>query len=342
MGARGPSPAAPGPNPAAPGPSLATARAVAFVAARRPRARVLGTKLAVLLEDPERFEAALTKGLRSLADPVYAAAQDRIAPGAGPVIGVRWPLIAEVERSLRRPLKAASPAIAIYLADQLSRAEAQEVRLFAHVPLRRSLSDDPERSWQLMRRLARRAGDWISVDSLADVMARGILLEPYRWAELEQLVYSPHRMERRLVGSTIATLPARVARPARAARLAGSPALQLIGSLIGDDDADVRKALGWALRSWRSVDPGGTAGLLRAECAVAVAAGDGNRAWVVRDALTGVGADPFMAAELRARLAGVRRRPGASANTSRARAAADAFLRQGLPDAHELAEAPLR
>ena len=31
--------------------------------------------------------------------------------------------------------------------------------------------------------------------------------EPYRWAELEQLVYSPSRWERRLVGSTVATIP---------------------------------------------------------------------------------------------------------------------------------------
>ena len=41
-----------------------------------------------------------------------------------------------------------------------------------------------------MRRMARAAHDWISVDSLADVFARGILAEPFRWAEIEQLVYS--------------------------------------------------------------------------------------------------------------------------------------------------------
>ena len=86
------------------------------------------------------------------------------------------------------------------------------MRLFSHVALRRSLAGDPERSWQVIRRLARRASDWVSVDSLADLTARGILLEPYRWAELEQLVYSPHKWERRLVGSTLAELPFRLRR----------------------------------------------------------------------------------------------------------------------------------
>ena len=323
-------------------PSAATAHAREFVARRRPEARMLGERLAAVLQDPERFERLLTRGFQALADRPYAEAQARIAPGAGAVIGVRWPLIEETARALRGPLRQASPAMAIYLADRLTRAELQEIRLFAHVPLERSLPEDPERSWQLIRRLARLATDWVSVDSLAHVAAEGILREPYRWAELEQLVYSPQRMERRLVGSTIATLPFEVPRPQRAARLAAAPALELVASLIGDDEPDVRKALSWALRSWREVDADGTARFLRAAAADAVAHDDGNRAWVVRDALTGARADPDLAAELRPRLAAVRVRGTRGRNTSRAHAAAAAFMAAGLPAARELAEAPLR
>ena len=66
---------------------------------------------------------------------------------------------------------------------------------------------ETERTWQLLRRAAREAGDWITVDSLAHPYGKGIVAEPYRWAELELLVYSPSRWERRLVGSTIATMP---------------------------------------------------------------------------------------------------------------------------------------
>ena len=300
-----------------------TARAEAFVAAHMPAAAALGKRLADELVDPSLFVPHLAAGLEGLADPEYRAAQTWIAPGVHGAIGVRGPLVGAIERALRGPLARSSPAVAVSLADALSRDGRFEVRLFAHAMLRRSLPDDPERSWQIVRRLARVASDWISVDALADVVARGILLEPFRWAEIEQLVYSPGRWERRLAGSTLATLPFRLP-PAARPMLSGRPGLEIVGMLIGDDDADVQKALSWALRSWRQVDPAGVAGLLRGEASRAVERGDGARAWVVRDALTGAGADEALAAELRTLLAGIRRRPGAP-NTSRAHEAAAAY-----------------
>ena len=315
--------------------SPATARANAFVAARLPAARELGGRLAGLLDDPDSFERELAGGFEALADPAYAAEQARVAPGVRDAIGVRWPLVHAVEAALARPLAAASPAIALYLADRLSRADLPEVRRFAHVPLRRSLPDDPERSWQIIRRLIRSATDWISVDSLADVVAQGILLERYRWAELEQLVYSRHRWERRLVGSTLARLPYALA-PGRRSALAGTAGLSLIGSLIGDAEPDVQKALAWALRSWYLVDPRGVEEFLAAEARDAAATGDGYRAWVVRDALVALPAERRGA--ISDALSGLRRRPGAP-SSSRAAEIARSF--HGLPDAHALAEPPL-
>jgi 3-methyladenine DNA glycosylase AlkD len=302
-----------------------------------PAARALGHRLVEELDDPERFVADLERGLRSLADSDYRAAHAWMAPGIGEVIGVRGPLFAAVERELRAPLRAASPATAIYLADRLSRADLHEIKVFAHVPLRRSLAADPERSWQIIRRLMRRATDWVSVDSLADIVAQGILLEPYRWAELEQLVYSPHLWERRLVGSTIATLPFRVRTGARES-LRSLPALALVGALIGDAEPDVQKALSWALRSWHRVDPEAVAGFLTAEASRAANESDGHRAWVLRDALSLPGLPADLVARVRAPLHGIRRR-GEAPSTSRAAQAASAFA--GLPDAHALVEAPL-
>jgi len=320
--------------------SSTTQRATAFVAALLPEARALGRRLSDDLGDPQSFVAHLTAGLERLADPGYRDAQAWIAPGSRSVLGVRWPLVHAVESALRRPLAATSPALALDLAQALAEAKAFEVRLFAHVPLRRSLPADPERSWQLIRRLARAAGDWVSVDSLAGVVARGVLLEPFRWAELELLVYSPHRWERRLVGSTLAELPFRLP-PAERPSLAPRPGLPIIDAMIGDDEPDVQKALSWALRSWREVDPTGVTALLRREAARARDTDDGARAWVVRDALTGAGADPALAAELRPLLAGLRRRPGAP-NTGRAQAAALAFVAGGLPDVRDLPVDPSR
>ena len=68
--------------------------------------------------------------------------------------------------------------------------------MLARPCLLRALPDEPERTWQLMRRLGARAGDWIEVDALAQAWAVGVLAEPFRWAELEQLVYSVSVMER--------------------------------------------------------------------------------------------------------------------------------------------------
>ncbi|HET7677346.1 MAG TPA: DNA alkylation repair protein [Candidatus Limnocylindrales bacterium] len=315
-----------------------TLRADALVAERLPEARLLATRLADELQDPQTFVSALRDGLRRLADPVHAETQASTVPGARGLLGVRAPLLAAVAAGLRGPLAEASPAIAIYLADALSRAAEHELKLFALVPLRRSLAADPERTWQLLRRLAREAGDWETVDSLAGLAAEGILQEPYRWAELEQLVYSPHRWERRLAAATVAVIPFRVRPPERAARLGRTSGLMIIESLLGDAEPEVQKALAWALRSWREVDAGAVARLLRAEAAAAAARRDGHRAWVLREALSGAGADAALAAEIRARLAGVRRQAG-TPGTSRALQAAAAF--RGLPDARLMAEPPL-
>ena len=225
-------------------------RAAALVAERLPQARGLGLALAELIDDPESFTRTLTEGLEQLADEAYAIEQERVAPGSGAVIGTRWPLVHAVERALRRPLGESSSSSALWLAQRLAASEYREVRLFSLPCLERSLPDDPERSWQLMRRLGRGARDWISVDTLASVYAQGILLEPFRWAELEQLVYSKQNMERRLVGATLARMPYEIQGGAgRSEALDAGRALELISMLMGDADDQVQKALSWALGS---------------------------------------------------------------------------------------------
>jgi 3-methyladenine DNA glycosylase AlkD len=299
--------------------SSVTERANAFVAAQLPAAQGLGTVLADLLDEPEAFVAVLTDGLRQLSDPEYAAEQERVAPGGAEVIGVRWPLIRAVARQLREPLAESSSATSISLAQRLARETIREVRLFAHVPLAQSLVDDPERSWQVMRRLARVATDWICIDDLAELTARGVLDAPFRWAELEQLVYSVHPLERRLVGSTLARLPFEVPQHRRR-DLPADRGLALIGDLIGDADPWVQKSLGWALRSWVKVDAGKTVTFLRRQADRAAADDDGHRAWVIRDALSAQ--PPAIGEEIRQRLGPIRRRPDAPDSSDAGRTAA--------------------
>jgi 3-methyladenine DNA glycosylase AlkD len=308
---------------------------VAFVAAHRDEAEALGRRLADSVHDPDAFAHELEAGFARLADPEYLEGEQRIAPGLGPVLGVRWPLNAAVARGFRGATKGQSPTTLLYLADRLFRSEPLEVRWFAFGVLERVVPSEPERTWQLLRRAAREAADWITVDTLAHPYGRGILLEPYRWAELEQLVFSPNRWERRLVGSTIATIPSIDRELGRQPQVA-THGLELVGQLIGDDEPDVQKALSWALRSLIVIDPDAVAAFARDETETALETGDGHRAWVVRDTLPKL--EAATAADLRARLDGIRRRPGAP-STSRAAATAAQFAGMGL--GRDMPEPPL-
>jgi 3-methyladenine DNA glycosylase AlkD len=310
----------------APSRSEATARAVAFVAAHREQAERLGRSLADTIYDPDAFARELEAGFAGLADPEYLEGEQRVAPGLGPVLGVRWPLNAAVARGFREAARGQSPTTLLFVADRLFRSEPLEIRWFAFGILEQLVVNEPERTWQLLRRAAREAGDWITVDTLAHPYGRGILLEPYRWAELEQLVFSPNRWERRLVGSTIATMPFIDRRRGRQPEVA-SHGLELIDQLIGDDQPDVQKALSWALRSLIVIDAEAVAAFLAAQTETAQATGDGHRAWVIRDTVPKLSA--ATANDLRARLDGIRRRPGAP-STSRAAETAAQFAGMGL------------
>ncbi len=304
--------------------SETTHRARQLVRERLQRARGLGQALTGLTDDPERFVAVARDGLRDLADDAYRSELERMAPHSGASFGVRGPLLAAVQRPLRAPLAESSPASALWLAERLAAEDERELAQLAEQAMRRSLDGDPERTWQLIRRLARQARDWIAVDTLAGLVAHGILNEPFRWAEIEQLVYSADRWERRLVASTIASMPFQLPRQDRSRALSGTPALMIIESLLGDEAADVQKALAWALRSWHGVDPDGVERVLRQQAELAGRRKDGNRARVLRDTLTSPRLDRTVARDVRQRLDGIRRRPG-QPSTSLAHAIAREF-----------------
>lgn len=287
--------------------SEASPRGDEFIAAHLEAAGELGLRLSDLIDQPEGFLAALRHGLPGLVDPEHSRLVERASPGLGAHYAIRAPLLDAIHRPLGRALREGSSIPALQLAQHLVAAEDRDLRLFALPCLRRSLDGDPELTWQLLRRMGRGAGDWIEIDSLADLWARGILAEEFRWAELEQLLYSQQAYERRLVGATLATIPHRLG-GSRAEWLwstAVERALEMIRLLMGDAEVMVQKSLSWAIREWSRVDALATAELLRAEAAIAVDRRDGARAWVVRDSLAHQPAE--LAASLRRNLAGIRR-----------------------------------
>lgn len=320
--------------------SETTAAANTFVQGHLAAATALGDRLAEMAFEPDTFLVALRSGLAELADPVAVDGMRSIAPGIGPVLGVRLPLLEAAQRRFGAGTKRTSTAILLDVTERLLRDETSEIRWFGMWDFERLLATDPERTWQLMRRAAREAGEWITVDTLAHPYGAGILREPRRWSELGGLIYSPSRWERRLVGSTLATLPhVRLTgggsptagpdySPRNAARYGGRDravierGLDLVGLLIGDNEPDVQKALSWALRNFASIDAAPVAAFIDRESETARRDSDGNRAWVIRDSLSKL---PNATAEqFRARLEGIRRRSDAP-STSRAAATAAEF-----------------
>ncbi len=311
------------------------------VSAGLDQAAALGRRLAALIDDPEAFLETLAAGLARLDDPSYRALTARVSPGVDARYAVRGTTRELILRPVHAGLRRGSAASALWLAQRLGAAHHRDLRLYALPCLRRSLPEDAEQSWQLMRRMAAGAGDWIEVDSLAEIWALGILAADFRWAELEQLVYSPRVFERRLVGATLATLPHRLP-PARQAELRdglGRRALDLVALLMGDDEKMVQKSLSWAIRNWSRFDPETVAAFLTVEAETAARDGDGARAWVIRDSLSHQPAE--LADALRARLAGIRRDRSlpstsvAAARTARyapLMAAQEAAARQGDRD----------
>ncbi len=146
-------------------PSATTARSTRFVADRRPEAEALGRRLGDLVAEPDALVAELSDGFARLADPEYIEGQRRVAPGIGPLFGVRWPLVEAVKRGFRRATRPDRPASLLLVAARLFEGTELELRWFAFGLLERLVADDPERTWQLLRRAGQEAADWITVDS---------------------------------------------------------------------------------------------------------------------------------------------------------------------------------
>jgi hypothetical protein len=307
--------------------------ASAFVRAHLDEASALGHRLSDLIDQPDDYLEELRRGLEALVEPSYLATVTRACPQTSARFMVRGALSDAIARPVRHALREGSSLSALQLAQTLAGAGHRDLRLHAHEPLRRALAEDPEMSWQLLRRLGRAAEDWIASDSLADLWARGVLAEEFRWAELEQLLYSQWTYERRLVPATLATIPHRVpkARHHELERSALAHAYELLRRLMGDAEVMVQKALSWALREWAPVEPQVSAAFLRAEAAIAAEGRDGARAWVIRDSLSKQPRD--VAHELRSRLEGIRR-DATAPSTSIASIQAAAFA-EVLASSHE-------
>jgi 3-methyladenine DNA glycosylase AlkD len=299
--------------------SAITTASNAFVAAHMDQAAALGHGLATLVGSPQAFITAIEQGFTQLGDPTSLEGMARIAPGLGESLGVRLPLMEAVLKSFKRGSKNVPTPVMLDVVGELLVHRYSEVRWFGMWNLERYLKADTDRTWQLMRMAAAGAAEWITVDTLAHPYATGILREPRRWSDLQAFVHSSSRWERRLVGSTVATLP-HVRHAGAKDKGVASRGLMLIGMLVGDPEPDVQKALSWALRSLAPIDPEAVTAFVERETATAIKTNDGNRAWVLRDTLPKLPKET--AATIRRQLDGLRRRPGTPSKTKSTKAGA--------------------
>ena len=75
--------------------------------------------------------------------------------------------------ALRREVRGVGPARLLVVAEALAGDEIRELRWLAIHVLGWIVAADPERAWQVIRRIGRDADDWITVDTLAGVTAVG-------------------------------------------------------------------------------------------------------------------------------------------------------------------------
>ena len=180
--------------------------------------------LSELDQRPGRVRRAAPRWpVRPSADPEYLDGQRRVAPGIGDAVRrslaaagggpARVPARHEADPPDPAPLRRRSP---------LPRAGARDALVRLRPP--RPNARGRGRTDLAAPATSRPRGRRLDHGRLArpPVSPRGIAREPYRWAELEQLVYSPSRWERRLVGSTIATMTHAGRRARRDPDLAGT------------------------------------------------------------------------------------------------------------------------
>ena len=108
--------------------SATTAASKRFVAEHLARATAIGERLADIVADPDAFVSALRSGFAEIGDPTVQAGQRLIAPGIGPVLGVRLPLMTAVHRAFKRGSRQTSSSQILDVTDRLLREEIREIR----------------------------------------------------------------------------------------------------------------------------------------------------------------------------------------------------------------------
>ena len=216
---------------------------------RKPAAEALGAGLAERRRRPGRVRRALDGRPAATRRPGVprgpAARRARASAPSTASAGRCWP--PSRAASAARPARTARPPL-LFVADRLFREDRPRAALVRLRPARADARRrDPSAPGSSCAARRARPATGSPSTRLAHPYGTGIPAEPYRWAELEQLVYSPSRWERRLVGSTIATMTHVDRRRGRDPEVAGHAPRRRSASSSATPSRTSRRRSSWAL-----------------------------------------------------------------------------------------------
>ncbi|MFO0874414.1 MAG: DNA alkylation repair protein [Phycisphaerales bacterium] len=204
---------------------------------------------------------AVRAALRDAADPAAVARCTTIAPTKGTVLGVRVPVIRAMVKEFAAATKGLTVSDAADMADLAFASGRREEMLFATFLLARFRAKLEPAHWPKLDRWINGIDNWETCDQLAMGVAGemiGRAVDPQRgmWVrDLEEWAVAPNPWRRRFAVATTTVLNQKGRSDARTA-------LRICERAIADDDRNVQKAVGWALREACKSDPAAVFALL--------------------------------------------------------------------------------
>lgn len=192
--------------------------------------------------DHRAIQQAVQQAIDSAIDPAYLANIQALVPSGWVIQGVRVPQLRTLATKVRQAHKAATVEDIVTLVDQAFTAKVREpvlVYLFWLAHQQRRLTPA---LWPMIDRWVDLLADWEICDQLATGIAAPLVAHQLTLVdELVVWTAAPNRWRRRFPPAVASALNQK-------GRAQVAATLRICAPLLNDQEAMVRKAVGWALR----------------------------------------------------------------------------------------------
>lgn len=194
--------------------------------------------------------------LRETADPAVRAALETLIPGAR-AVGVKVPVLRARVAALRREHRDLPLATLADAMDRFAAGRVREELLIGTFWLARYGRAMAALPWSRLEAWIPALDNWETCDQLAmNVAARVVAADPALLRPLRRLAGARSEWTRRFALATASALNQK-------GRVQVAGTLAICGPLVADGSAQVRKAVGWALREASRHDPAAVEAFLR-------------------------------------------------------------------------------